>query len=461
MRNIMTRTQCIAQFVYRLKYEDLPAEVVLAAKNMIMDTLSIAVGTTHVAPADAKAIWDTVEHYGGTPAATALVTGKKMPAGFAALANATLAHGLDFDDTHKESLCHTGASAVPASLAMAEELGGSGKDLILAAVICFELSVRVGMSVMPSHYAAGWHSTGTHPTIGTAAMSAKMLGCDEDGIIRAMGIACSRVGGLLAYLDTGTADGSMNPGQAAFNGLFSGWAAKVGTTAHPDALEHPHGYCHAYCREEPKLEKLDAGLGTTWEILNNLPKLYPSLLASHCPIETTLRMVHEHGIQPENIKKITELTYNTVRTHFSNYHPESTMAAQFSVPYLIAAAAARGKMDLDSVTMETVKSAPVQEMLKKVEIVSTPEVNALYPEKFPAIVTIETVDGKTYKDEQYYPKGDPKHPATQQEREDKFRMLMRTAFSETHTEDALAVCKNLENVSDVREFVKYFVRKEA
>lgn len=456
----MTRTEQIAKFVYNLQYEDLPPEVVLAAKNMIMDTLSVAVGTTHVAPTDVEAIWETVEHYGGTPAATALVTGRKMPAGFAGMANATLAHGLDFDDTHKESLCHTGASAVPASLATVEELGGTGKDLILAAVICFELSVRIGMSVMPSHYARGWHSTGTHPTMAIAAMSAKMLGCEEDGIIRAIGLACSRVGGLLAYLDTGTADGSMNPGQAVFNGLLSGWAAKVGTTAHPNALEHPHGYCHVYCDEEPKLDKLVEGLGETWEILNNLPKLYPSLLASHCPIETTLRMVQEHQIAPESIQKITELTYNTVRTHFSNYHPESTMAAQFSVPYLIAAAAARGKMDLDSVTLETIQSPAVQEMLQKVEITSTPEVNALYPEKFPAIMTIELKDGTVYHDEQYYPKGDPMHPATQQEREDKFRMLMRYTFSEEHTEKTLRMCKHLEEVTNIGEFVNQFVKRE-
>ena len=85
----MTRTEHIAQFVYNLKYKDLPAEVVEAAKNMIMDTLSVAVGTTHVNPGDAKAIWETVEHYGGNPTATAIVTGKKMPAGFAAMANST------------------------------------------------------------------------------------------------------------------------------------------------------------------------------------------------------------------------------------------------------------------------------------------------------------------------------------------------------------------------------------
>lgn len=455
----MTRTENIAKFVKNLKYEDLPDEVVLAAKNMIMDTLSVAVGTTHVSPQDADAIWKTVEEYGGKEVATAIVTGKKMPAGFAGMANATLAHGLDFDDTHKAALCHTGASAVPASMAMTEEINGTGKDLILAAVICFEISVRVGMCVMPSHYNF-WHSTGTHPTFGTAAMAAKLFGLDEDGIIRALGLAGSRVGGLLTYLDTGDASGSMNPGQAVFNGLLSAIAAKNGTTAPPTMLEHPRGYSYAYCREEPKLEKLDEGLGENWEILNNLPKFYPSLLASHCPIETTLRLVHNNDIKPENIKKITELTYNTVRTHFSNYNPESTMAAQFSVPYCIAVSAATGKMELESVTMPVIKSQAVQDMLKKVEIVSTPEVNALYPEKFPAIVTIETMDGKTYTDEQYYPKGDPMHPATQQERDDKFRMLMKSTFSDEHAEKALDICKNLENVTDIHEFAQLFVKKE-
>ena len=91
------------------------------------------------------------------------------------MANAVLAHGMDFDDTHGAALTHTGASLVPSSLAVCEELEAGGKDMILAAVVGFEIAVRVGMCVMPSHYSF-WHSTGTNPTFGVAALTAKLLG---------------------------------------------------------------------------------------------------------------------------------------------------------------------------------------------------------------------------------------------------------------------------------------------
>lgn len=454
----MSRTDNIAEFISTIKYEDLPPQVVKAAKNMIMDTLGVIVGTSRIHPEDAQIIWKTVEAYGGKPAATELMTGKKYPAGMAGMANAVLAHGMDFDDTHGAALTHTGASLVPSSLAVCEELEAGGKDMILAAVVGFEIAVRVGMCVMPSHYSF-WHSTGTNPTFGVAALTAKLLGCTKEQIMYALGLAGTQAGGMITYLEYGDMSGALNPAKAVFNGVLSGILAKNGETAPKTMLEHEKGYSYGYCpAKTPKLEKLDEGLGSVYEILNNCPKLYPSLLASHTPIEATLSLVQEYNIKPENIKRITERTYNTVKSHFSNYHPENELAAQFSVPYCIAVAVAMGKMDLDSVTMDAIHNPMVQEILQKVEIIPDPELNQMYPEKFPAVVTIETNDGQSYTAERYYPKGDKHNLHTQKELEDKFRALISPVFGQEKTEKMIQLCNHLEECQNVKELAEMFVK---
>jgi 2-methylcitrate dehydratase PrpD len=453
----LSRTENIAKFVKNLTFEKLPPEVVKAGKNIIMDTLGCGVGTTVEDKWKDETAQKIARHFGGTPESVTLISGLKLPSAWAAFVNGVLCHGIDFDDTHKEALTHTGAPIVPSALAVAEATGASGKDLILAAVIGYEISVRVGMCVMPSHYKF-WHSTATNCTFGGAALTAKLYGCDEAGITNALGLAGTEAAGLLTYLEFGDFSKSFNPGKTAFNGVMAGVAAYLGATAPPTMLEHERGYSYAYCFEAPKLEKLDADLGVKYEILENVPKPWPSLLASHPPIEAVLFLLKKHGIKAGDIAKITERTYNTVKSHFSNYDPKTTMAARLSVPYCIAVAAATGDADLAAFTMPVIESREVRSMLEKVEIIADPELNSMYPQKFPAVVTIDTKDGKSYKHEVYYPKGDVKNPFTTEEFEGKFKLLVSPALGEKRASEIVGACNELDQVKDVREFARLFVK---
>ncbi len=454
----MTRTEQIAQFVARTGYDDLPASVVRKAKDVIMDTLGCGIGTTTEDPKKAATAWGIVRQMGGPQEATNLVAGFKTPAVWAAFANGVLCHGIDFDDTHKEALTHTGAPIVPAALASAETKGLSGKDLITGVVLGYEVSVRVGMCVMPSHYRF-WQSTATNCTFGAAALTAKMYGCTEEEIINALGLTGTQAAGLLTYLEFGDFSKSLNVGKCSFNGVFSGICAKTGATAPPVMLEHKMGYSYAYCPDgEPKLDKLTAGLGENYEILVNVPKPYPSLTASHAPIELVLKLMKEKGIKPEQIVKITERTYNTVKTHFSNFDPQTTMAARLSVPYCIAVAAATGTCGVAQFTMDVINDPKVRQMLSKVEIIADPELNKLYPEKFPAVIDIETADGKTYHGEQYYPGGDVMNPISLDGLKHKFRGLAAPSFSAGRVEEIINAVDRLEDCKDVRDFTKLLVK---
>ena len=168
-------------------------------------------------------------------------------------------------------------------------------------------------------------------------------------------------------------------------------------------------------------------------------------------MDVTLRLVTENDIKPENITKIVNKTYNTVKSHFSNYEPKSVMAARLSVPYCVAVCAAKRNGGLDSFHLKTINDPVVQETLKKVEIVADPELHKLYPEKFPTNIEIYTKDGKVYKGEMYYAKGSPKNPFSDEEINDKFRGLALPVMKKARVEEIIQMITDLDSVKNVKD----------
>ncbi len=454
----MEPTKVLARFCEKTTFEDLPKDVVKIAKQTILDTLGCAVGTHSDEPEKPQVINKVAKSLGTTAQEATVICGNmKVSSPFAALANGVICHGIDFDDTHGEALTHTSSVIVPAALATAEEAGQSGKDLITSFVLGFETAVRVGMAVMPTHYDY-WHSTATNGTFGAAAAAGKNYAFTAEQYVNAFGFSGTQAAGLLTYLKFGDYTKSFNPGKSAFNGILSALMVKAGGTAPPNMIENPKGYTGAYSKE-PNLQKLTRGLDggpMVWEILNNMLKPFPSLAASHPPMDVILRLVNENDLKPENIVKIFNKTYNTVVSHFSNYDPINVMAARLSVPYCMAVCAAKRDGGLNAFHMETVKDPVVQDMLKKVEIVADPELHKLYPEKFPTNIEITTKDGKVYKGEMYYAKGSAKNPFSNEEINEKFRGLALPMMDKKKVDTIVQMAENLEDVKNVAEFGRLF-----
>lgn len=441
-------TEQIADFVSKTTYDNLPENVRKQAKLVILDTFGCAIGTHWDEPEKPKIINEFVRSFNAKPEATVILGGFKTHSTLAAMANGVICHGIDFDDTHKEALTHTSCVIVPAALASAESAGLGGKELINSVVLGYEVAVRAGIAVMPTHYEF-WHSTATNGAFGAAAAAGKNIGLSKDKIIDAFGLAGTQASGLLTYLEFGDYTKSFNPGKSALNGLFAALIAKAGATGPPVMLEHPKGYCHAYSKE-PKIEKLNRGIPGTYEILLNAFKPYPSLLASHPPMDAVLKLVKENNIKPDEIVKITNHTYKTVKTHFSNYNPETVMAARLSVPYCIAVTAVDSEAGLSQFHLKKIKSQPVQDMLKKVEIIVDDELSKLYPEKFPARVIIETKNRGRFEHTVYYPKGDPNNPLSEDELKNKFRKLTGGVLDTKRVEALIDAIMSLEKAEDLK-----------
>lgn len=450
-------THRLGEFVSNLRFDMLPVPVVDQACDIILDAVGCALGAWRDDPQKAGIAAAVAATFHAAPTATVWGgAGAATDAAVAAMTNGILVNAADFDDTHKRALLHTASVVVPATLALAEERKLSGRDVIAAVVAGYETAVRVGMAVMPTHYRY-WHSTATNGTFGAAASAASALKLDADGAQRALGFAGTQAAGLNTFFTYGDMTKSLHPGKAAFNGILSARLAAAGGTSPPTMLEHEKGYLAAYSLE-PKPDALTAGLGVSWEILQNGFKFYPSILASHAPIGATLAIVEKHGVKPSEIAAITNETYATVKSHFSAKQVSNGMGARVSVPYCCAVAALDGAAGQAQFAEDRVRRADVQDLLARTEVVADPELTKLYPAKFPARVTITLKDGRKLTEMREFPKGDPQAPLSRAEIAAKFVDNARARHAQPQAEDLVTLIRDLPKLTDLAPLMRLIAK---
>jgi 2-methylcitrate dehydratase PrpD len=441
-------TQQLAEFVAALRFEHLPADVVNQACQVVLDAVGCAAAAWREDARKARIAAAVAEEFGAAEQATVIGAGRTHAA-LAALANGILVNAADNDDTHKRALIHVGSVVVPAALAVSEARGLSGRELLTAVVAGYEVAARVGMAVMPSHYRF-WHSTATNGTFGAAAAAARAMGLEAPAVRAALGFAGTQAAGLNTFFETGDDTKSLHPGKAGMNGVLAATLAALGATSPPAILEHGKGYLAAYSAE-PKPERLTEGLGRRWEILENGFKFYPSILASHSPIGATLELVQGRPLAAERIRHITNHTYATVTSHFSSKAVESSMAARLSVPYCIAVAAVDREVTQRQFRPERFGDPLVRRVLGRTEVVADPDLDALYPEKFPARVVIEMDDGTRHEASVMYPKGDPRNPLSAAELDAKFEDNAGALVTDAEARALARAIRGLPGAAGVRE----------
>jgi 2-methylcitrate dehydratase PrpD len=194
---------------------------------------------------------------------------------------------------------------------------------------------------------------------------------------------------------------------------------------------------------------LSRGLGTEWMILDNGFKYFPSILASHSPIGATLDIVARQAPAPQDIAAVTVRTYATVKSHFSSKQVDATMAARLSVPYCVAVALVDGQVTQRQFDADRYRDPVVRGVMDKVEIVADDELTKLYPEKFPAQVSVAMTDGTVFEAEMYYPRGDPGNPLSDDELCDKFRDNVAGVLGDGDARTLLAVIRDLAGNRDM------------
>ncbi|MEZ5817965.1 MAG: MmgE/PrpD family protein [Hyphomicrobiaceae bacterium] len=449
-------TEALATFVAGLRFEQLPSPVVAMASDIILDTLGCGIAAWRDDREKADVAAGLARSFDAAPKAAIWGSGERTDAAVAALANGILANAADFDDTHKRALLHTGSVVVPPVLALAEERGLTGPEIVTAIVAGYEVAVRVGMAVMPTHYRF-WHSTATNGTFGAAASAASCLGLDARSTLMALGFAGTQAAGLNTFFTYGDMTKSLHPGKASMNGIISARLAEIGGTSPPTILEHEKGYLAAYSLE-PKPDALTGGLGQKWEILENGFKFFPSILASHAAIQATLDAVTTNDIAADDIASIVNETYSTVKSHFSAKTVTTGMGARVSVPYCCAVAAIDRAVGQAQFAQARVMRDDVQRLLGNTEVVAVDELTAQYPTKFPARVTVTLKDGRKFTSQRDFPKGDPQDPLTPAEIGAKFLDNAAARYSPSEATELARLVRALPELGDTKPLWSLLVR---
>src|SRR5881628_3287803 len=257
----------LARFVLGLRLEDIPLPVVTKATHLVLDTLGCALAATRYD--FGRAALETAERLGGPQESTLVGSKVRVAAANAVLANATLAHGLDFDDAREDAIVHTGSVAITTGLAVGEALGASGPATLAAMVGGVEVMCRVGLAVPGKFHARHYHPTALVGTFGAAAVAGKLHGSTEDQLVHAFGVCGSQAGGIIEYLADGTWTKRLHPGWAAHAGVVATLLARSGFTGPETVFEGEHGFYRAFAGgfDARRLEELLASLGREWELL--------------------------------------------------------------------------------------------------------------------------------------------------------------------------------------------------
>src|SRR5512132_2482725 len=413
----MRATSTIAEFVAKSRWEDCPAEAVDAARRAILDCLGVMLAGS-VEPA-ARIVTEIARSEGGAPLATVVGTSLRTGAVWAALANGTAAHALDFDDTNFAMLGHPSAPVLSAALAAGELVMADGRAPVHAFLLGFEVETPMASVMNPPHYEKGFHATGTLGTMGAAAAAARLLGLDSAQIRTALAIAASQASGLKENF--GTMTKPFHAGHAARSGVLSALLAREGFTASEQALEGPQGYfavLGAGKREERALETL----GAPWKILTSgvAVKPYPSCACTHSIIDGALELRRTHALEPSQIASVVIGVNRAVPNILIHSDPRNGLEAKFSAEFSAAAALIDGRVGIATFGDGKVRDPEVRALMGRVTMVVDPEIPGELERHMWTRVTIRLADGRTLSIGPRQVPGHPGHPLTPAALEEKF-----------------------------------------
>jgi 2-methylcitrate dehydratase PrpD len=427
-----TLLQRYSRFAADATYQTLPPAVITSIKERTLDTIGLCLAATPLETSQ-MALHLAVS-WGGNPEATTIGSAQRLPAPSAGFVNGTLAHSLDYDDTHLPSVLHPSASLIPGVLAVGEALNASGKEVIAAAAVGYELCVRSGMAAYDRKlgnsvfFERGWHATSICGTLGVAAAAAKLYDLGAEGILNAVAIAASMGAGVIEANRTGGSVKRLHCGWAAHAGLIAAQTARAGFTGPPSILEGRFGFYQAFCGGQFNEAELVDGLGEYWCIPDIFYKPYPANHFTHAGIDAAFRLRERVG----NLEDITEIELGvatpTLRTIAQppeqKARPQSGYHAQFSGPFTVATALLGGGgglgLWLDDFTDANVRDRRYLALAAKVRCVANAECDAIFPNQFPAVLTIRLKNGEVLVEKVLANRGGSGNPLSFEELKIKF-----------------------------------------
>lgn len=445
--NEQSYSQRIGQFLTGVKLGDVPGSVVEKAKLVFLDTLGVALASSTM---DFGAMVTTVStQLGGAAASRIIGSAAKVAAANAVIANGTLAHGLDYDDTLEEAIVHTGSCAWMTALAVGEELNASGRAVLEAAIAGTEVMCKVGLVAPGKFHARGFHPTALCSTFGAAAAAGKLHGLNDAQWSDVFGLCGSQSSGIIEYLADGTWTKRLHPGWSSHGGVIATLLARQGFRGPGKVFEGTHGFYHAFGgAHEYRFEKLTE-LGSEWEIPKLAFKSYPCGSISHPYMDCALKIKQKYSPAPEQIKEVVCRTaegpvHRLWEPLADKQAPVSSYGAKFSLPFSIAVMLVRGQAGLEEFSDAAIGDPALLALAKRVRYVLDPTID--YPRHFSGHVRVYLNDGTLLEENQPHPRGGWENPLPPAEVEAKFRANAKLVLPATQMDRVVNLVAELEKL---------------
>ena len=442
----MEVTAILAKFTTDLHYEKIPRKAVETAKIALRDCLGVALAGSR--EEDARIAAEIARQERAREETSVIGQGFRTSALNAALANGTAAHALDFDHSFT-IMGQPTAPVAPATFALGEALGASGRQVIEAYVAGFEVTAKLVHSLRDSAH-DGWHAPSTLGSFGAAAACSKLLGLDAAKMQMALGITASMASGIVANF--GTMTKPLHVGLGARNGVLAAKLAGGGYTANPKAIEGGFGFYSVLHENTEIHEQAIEELGRSYALITDGLRIkpYPCGGLTHQVIDSVLELRAKRGLTAEMIDRV---DVDVVKHTFDRIVfrvPQTGIQGKFCMPYLVARAIIDGKIGLHIFTDSAVRDQNVLKLAERVQMNLDSNLKKSDAAGRPCRVTVRLKNGQTFTREAQHAKGGPEHPMSEAELRDKFTECAREAIDASSAAKVLDYIESLESLSDIR-----------
>ncbi len=449
----MSHTVFFSEWVEDLQWEDIPGEILQQTKRCLLDSIGCMAGGARTKPG--KISSELASVWGGNPEATIIGGNQLVAARHAAFANATMANALDYDDTLQG---HPGSTTFPTVMAAAEKWHSSGKEMLLAAIVGYELSVRAMGLMQPliPRYRAMW-DLGTLQAYGAAAAAAMLAGLDSKGIANAIGLITGTT--VVPLPRKERYDGE---GRSMLKSAY-GWVADAcigaaeltlsGFSGPGHALDDNMGFWVIQPSEKLGLKDFSDQLGRKWAIEDVAFKPFMACRFIHPVLQGIEELLLRHKFEGNVVKKIEVGSFSLLSDeHHRIYRPVSGTDAQFSVPFTVAAMLSAGGISPESYSEDTLFDPEVLELADRVSVTVVDEFEDAFPGRLGARVRLEMCDGRVDEVVVENPRGSPDQPLTDEELLIKFQNLTHPLLDEKRTQKIRSLVESFEDLAEIRTF---------
>lgn len=437
-------------FVGELSTSKLPADVVKMAQTCLLD--SIGCGLFGAGMEWSRIVADEMTAEGARGQATVFGRKERLAAPAAALCNGTASHGYELDDLIAGSVVHPGATVIPAALAAAEAADAPGSRLIEAIVAGYEVTHRVGMALGTEAAKRGFHTTSLVAPVACAAAAGVAMGLPPDKLLSAVGLACSTAAGIKNFA-TGHGGGMvkrLHIGRSAEAGVRVAQLARAGFAGPPLAIDGRFGLLEIYGGAGADAGQLTVDLGEDWAMRRVWFKVYPVCGWIQTVIQQLVTLRGANALELDQVAAVRVGVSRYAVQNNGEPAPIDTMGAQYSIPYCAALSLLGDPSDPQSYQQKTVHDPRIRALAAKVEVFVDPEVEAVYPAKFGASVSLRLADGEPRTSTVLDCHGTPSDPCSDAEMRDKFKRLSAGRLSEDRADRLAAGVASLANLRSVR-----------